>query len=155
MEYYGLSYEIPNAFGSYLANILEPFHASDYFWTIFSDEIYLLDDEDGITNEFLFHESETDGKRLYELASSNRYYMIFVTLMAFKREEDIHIIRTYKDFRHSDCELAISVADTSYVMIWSKNSKLITKAYDYAVAEGYENVEYMSDDFLINNCYME
>lgn len=124
-----MCYKIPNAFGSNLANILEPFHASDYFWAIFSDESHLLD-EDYITNEFLFHESEADGKRLYDLASSNRYYMIFVTLMVYKREEDIHIIRTYKDFRHSDCELAISVADTSYVMIWCKNSKLITKSND-------------------------
>ena len=75
--------------------------------------------------------------------------------MAFENINDIVKIRTYDDFIKSNCKTAISIADCSFVMIWSKDEDKIANAYKYATIRGYNKIKYMTDDFINSNCHME
>lgn len=150
MPHHAINFQIPNEYGSYLVDILEPIPFGEYKWIIDTAEIHLLDNDDEFTNEFLFKEDqrELQGEKLYNIAKSNTYYMVFATLRAYHNDRKTAPVRTYQEFLKSDCLIGISVSDCSYVMIWCKNSELIKKIYDYAIAKGYENIEYISEEDL-------
>ncbi|SHI05946.1 DUF2691 family protein [Clostridium grantii] len=149
-----LSFKIPNEYGKYLNDLIEPIPFDKYWWSIDNDEIHLLDNDEFI-NEFLFKEEERiiQGEKLYNIAKTNTYYLIFVTLRAFSKEETVEAVRTYKQFLESDCQIALGVYDCSYVMFWCKSDQLISKMYSYAVSKGYEDVEYINEEDLLKEIY--
>ncbi|MCR3758134.1 DUF2691 family protein [Clostridium felsineum] len=153
MKNTGISFEIPNNYGSYLSDILEPLSYSDYQWLIDDDEIHLMRNNE-FTNEFLFNESRIlSGKELYNVSKSNTYYMVFVTLRAFYKNVAIERVLNYSEFLKSDCKIIIGVYDCSEVMIWSKDTELIVRIYDYTLSKGFKKVEYISEEELIAGKY--
>lgn len=153
MRNMGVMFEIPNEYGNYLLNILEPLPVNCYQWLIDNDEIHLLDDNK-FTNEFLFNEDRIiSGEELYRSSKDNTYYMVFVTLRAFFKDGTIKEVSRYKEFLESDCQIALAVYDCSYVMFWCKDSQLVSDMYMYALSKGYENVEYISEEDLIAKKY--
>jgi hypothetical protein len=103
MRNMGVMFEIPNEYGNYLFDILEPLPINCYQWLIDNDEIHLLDDNK-FTNEFLFNEDRIiSGKELYRSSKDNTYYMIFVNLRAFFKDGTIKTVSKYKEFLESDC----------------------------------------------------
>jgi hypothetical protein len=152
MKNMGVSFQIPNEYGNHLSDLLEPLPYSDCQWLIDYDEIHLLYGNEFI-NKPLFDSDLLTGDELYSIAKNNRYYMIFVTLMAFIKRETIHHITNYKEFIDSDCKIFLTVYDCSGVMILSKDSQLISKIFDYALSKGYENVNYISENELIDGIW--
>src|SRR5690554_6914711 len=143
MKNMGVSFKIPNAYGNYLSDILEPLPVKCYQWLVDDDEIHLLKDNE-FTNEFLFNDDRIiSGEELYETSKSNTYYMIFVTLRAFLEDGNIEAVSKYKDFLGSDCQIILAVYDCSYVMFWCKDSQLVSNMYEYALSKGYEYVKYI------------
>lgn len=153
MNNMGVSFEIPNEYGNYLSDILEPIPVKCYHWLINDDEIHLLKDSE-FTNEFLFNDDRIiSGEKLYENSKNNIYYMIFVKLRAFLKDGTIKEVSEYKEFLESDCQIILAVYDCSYVMFWCKDIKLVSNMYKYALSKGYENVKYISEEDLIARKY--
>lgn len=154
MENAGVSFQIPNEYGKYLSYILEPIPVDQYQWSIDNDEIHLLENNE-IINEFLFKDKDRiiQGETLYNTAKNNTYYLVFATLMAFFKDENIKTVRTYEDFLKSNCQIALAVYDCSYVMFWCKNNQLVSDMYSYALSKGYKAVEYISEDDLFKEKY--
>lgn len=149
MKNMGVSFEIPNEYGNYLSDILEPLPVKFYQWLIDDDEIHLLKDNE-FTNEFLFNDDRiVSGQKLYEDSKNNTYYMVFVTLRAFLKDGTIKAVSKYKEFLESDCQIILSVYDCSYVMFWCKDKKLVKDMYMYALSRNYENVKYISEEYPI------
>ncbi|WP_442871615.1 DUF2691 family protein [Aminipila sp.] len=97
----------------------------------------------------MFTEDLLNGNELYNIAKDNRYYMIFVTLMAFNKRENIQRISNYKEFIESDCKIFLTVYDCSGVIFLSKDVQLISMMYSYAQSKGYKDVNYISEKELI------
>lgn len=153
MNNLGIQFEIPNEYGNYLADILEPLSFDECKWLIENDEIYLLENNK-FTNQSLFNEYRIiTGEKLYSLSKNNTYYMIFISIYAFFADGNIQSIRTYKEFLSSDCQIVIAVSDCSYVFLWCKNAQLVTEVYRYAISKNYMNVEYISEDDLLEEKY--
>lgn len=154
MKNMGVAFEIPNEYGNYLSDILEPLPVNFYQWLIDNDEIHLLHDNE-FTNEFLFDSGDRilSGKKLYESSKNNTYYMVFVTLRAFLKDGIIKEVSKYKEFLESDCQIILAVYDCSCVMFWCKDSQLVLNMYKYALSKGYENVKYISEEDLIASKY--
>ncbi|MBB6624147.1 DUF2691 family protein [Clostridium gasigenes] len=154
MKSMGVSFKIPNKYGKYLSDILEPIKFGEYQWLIDNDEIHILDNNE-FTNEFLFKEEDKiiQSERLYNIAKINTYYLVFITLRAFFKDGTVQSIRTYKEFLDSDCQIALAVYDCSYVMFWCKSNQTVTKMYSYALSKGYEDVEYISENDLLKEKY--
>lgn len=153
----GVSFNIPNAFGKYLVDLLTSVPFSEYKWSIDNDEIHILKNNE-LTDEGLFDDDLKimQGEMLYNVVKSNTYYLIFVTLRAFPQNGNVQTFRIYKEFLDSDCQIVITVYDCSYVMYWCKDEKLITEIYKYALSKDYKNVKYISEENLFEEkCYIE
>lgn len=155
MKNMGVSFEIPNKYGKYLSDILEPIPFGEYQWLIDNDEIHLLENNK-FTNEFLFKDEDRiiSGETLYNNAKSNTYYMVFVTLRAFFKDGTLQEVSTYREFLESDCQIILAVYDGSYVMFWCKDNQLVLNMYSYALSKGYENIKYISEKDLIEKKYL-
>jgi hypothetical protein len=155
MKNMGVVFEIPNKYGKYLSDILEPLPFSEYHWLIDNDEIHLLENNE-FTNEFLFKEEHRiiSGEGLYNTAKTNNYYLVFVTLKAFYKNGIVQPVSSYREFLDSDCQVALAVYDCSYVMFWCKNNKLVLNMYNYAQSKGYKNIKYISEKDLIEKKYI-
>lgn len=154
MKYMGVWFEIPNGYGNYLSDILEPLSVKCYQWVVDDDEIHVLKDNE-FTNEFLFSDEDRiiSGEKLYESTKNNTYYMIFITLRAFLKDGNIESVSNYKEFLESDCQIILAVYDCSEVMFWCKDSQLVLKMYNNALSKGYKNINYISEEDLIARKY--
>lgn len=145
MKDVGVLFEIPNEYGNYLSEILEPLPVNLYDWVIANYEIHLVDNGE-FSNKFLFNEiGMISGEKLYETSKNNTYYMVFVTLKGFLKGGHIKDISNYEEFLESDCQIILGVYDCSQVMFWCKDSNLISNMYAYAQSKGYENVGYINE----------
>jgi len=153
MKYVGVIFEIPNEYGNYLSETLEPLPVSLYDWVIDNDEVHLVDNGE-FSNKFLFNENGMiSGEKLYETSKNNTYYMVFVTLKGFLKGGHIKDISNYEEFLESDCQIILGVYDCSQVMFWCKNSSLISTMYVYAQSKGYENIKYINEKEVIEGKY--
>ncbi len=154
MSNHGIRFEIPNQYGSFLADILEMIPFDEYKWLIDDDEIHLVENGE-MVGRFLFNNEERImlGETLFTRASSSTYYMIFVTLKGFFPDDSVQTIRTYREFLESQCQIVLVVSDCSDVFLWCKDVQLIKYAYDYATLKGYEGVSYAVEDDLIAERY--
>lgn len=152
MKIIGLNFKIPNEYGNLLCDLLKPLPYNEYQWLINNDEIHLLNDNEFI-NQFLFNENLLTGVELYDLSKNNRYYMIFVTLMAFCNKESITPITNYKEFMDSDCQIFLTVNDCDDVIFLCKDNQLIFKMKNFAQSQNYEEIEYITEMELIEGAY--
>lgn len=140
----GVSFEIPNEYGSLLGDVLKPIDITVFAWQIGGGESYCVNNEQ---LEELFSEDSNmiNGAELKCLLEDHTYYMIFADLKAYPNGE-FSTIDTYEEFMESQCELVLLVVDCSYVTIYCKNKKDLESLYDHAISCGFENVEYITDE---------
>ena len=141
----GISFEIPNEYGSLLGDVLKPIDITAFNWRIGSGESYMVVN-DQLDQELFSEDREIiQGVELKSLLETNKYYIIFAELQAFSIEEISHI-ETFEEFTQSECELVLLVVDCSYVTIYCKNQMAIKLLYKNAINCGFEDVEYITDE---------
>lgn len=154
MKKMGVFFEVPDDLLDNISNLLELVPFYEYQWLINNDEI-LIRKNNQITNEDLFKEEDRiiNGQDLYNIVSVNSYYTIFVNLYAFPKYADIKPIYNCYEFLKSDCNIVLSIFDSSYVMFWCKDNQVVSNIYNYAMTRGYTNVRYISDNDLLERKY--
>ncbi len=154
MKNKGISFEIPNKYGTYLSEILEPLPYAEFQWSIDDDEIYKIKDGEFLS-EGLFKDMSNvlSGNELYEIASSCSQYLIFITLRAFNKYGNIVTVNNYQNFLESDCQIILGVYDCSYVMLWCKDSRLVSMLFHYFHEKVFDNLKYITEDELIEGKY--
>lgn len=141
----GISFEIPNAYGNYLLEILDGTPIKDYTWKVVDVESYFIENE--TLGDLLFPSPcIIKGENLYKKISKENHYLIFVDIKAFPKEADVKEITTYQQFVESECQFVLLVVDSSYVMIYAKDQLTIKQIYAKAVTASYENIAYITDD---------
>lgn len=80
-------------------------------------------------------------------------YLIFVTLRAFNKTENIIPVENYQEFLDSDCQIILGVYDSSHVMLWFKNISLTSMMFNYIQEKGFDNLKYITEDELIKGKY--
>ncbi|MBW5449443.1 DUF2691 family protein [Cohnella sp. CFH 77786] len=142
----GISFEIPNKYGRYLKDILNPFEIQEYNWRIGAEESYLI--VDSKLGDLLFQEPNNcmDGKALRSILEENDYYLIFQDLKAFPKGKDIKELKTFEEYLNSDCQLVLLVVDSSYITIYCKNTEKVNDLYINAKNRGFKSLEYITDE---------
>ncbi|MFP4854720.1 DUF2691 family protein, partial [Paraburkholderia sp. BR14264] len=94
----GMSFEIPNEYGSFLWEVLKPFEITEYVWASGGEESYIVVNEE--LQEPLFPEeiNGMDGLLLRELLEENKHYLIFVNLQAYPKGKNSSRIEKYEEF---------------------------------------------------------
>lgn len=143
----GISFVIPNEYGSFLGDVLKPIDISAFNWLVGEGESYVI--EDGELTEILFPYEKRigiEGEHLKTILEKKEYYLIFVELKAYTNRENVSDIKTYDEFINSDCQLVLLVADSSYTTIYCKNKEKLEMLYNNAKNNGFENVQYIADE---------
>jgi hypothetical protein len=142
----GISFEIPNEYGSFLGEILKPFDMTAFNWYIGGEESYFL--HDGTLGEPLFPEEVygMDGVLLKGILENNEYYVIFANLKAFPKEKNVIDIDTYEGFFNSDCQFVLLVVDSIYVTIYCKDKDILESLYHNAKINGYDDVQFIAEE---------
>lgn len=132
----GISFEIPNAYGKYLFEILDNINITDFICRIGRGEAYTI--EANQLNTSLFPTGDVmDGTTLYSIISKEDYYLIFA---------DVREIETYQEFLKSECPFELLVVDSSSVYIYSKDQGTIKQLHSNVVAAKYENINFLTDE---------
>ena len=141
----GISFEIPNEYGSLLGDMLKPIDITAFSWRIGDGESYIVVDDKLDRELFLGNEIILEGTELKSLLVNNRHYIIFADLQAYPKGE-YSDIKTYEDFIKSKCELVLLVVDSSYVTIYCKSEEAIELLYNNAKVCGFKAVAYIIDE---------
>ncbi|MGF9891029.1 DUF2691 family protein [Priestia megaterium] len=141
----GITFEIPNAYGNYLLDILEPLSALELFWSIEEQEIYTVQG-DSLSDTLLFPNNTTiENKPFWKALEENEYYIIFSDLKAYSTSS-IGMVNTYSDFLQSNCQMVLLIADCTIVTIYCKNPHLLEALYNQVVAKAFNNIEFITNE---------
>ncbi|MFJ7661074.1 DUF2691 family protein [Lysinibacillus sp. NPDC097162] len=141
----GISFEIPNAYGKYLLEILDGINLKGLTLKIGGGESYFI--ENNTLGDPLFPNiSVLNEEGLYKQISREDYYLIFVDLKGFPKKSDVREIETYQEFVESECTFVLLLVDSSYVTIYSKDQVTVKHLFSKAITAGYENIEYITDE---------
>ena len=142
----GISFEIPNEYGSFLGDILKPFETASFNWYIGGEESYFVND--GTLGELLLPEEVygMDGVIFKGIIENNEYYLIFANVKAYPKEKNVIDIKTYEEFLNSDCQLVLLNVDSTYVTIYCKDKDILESLYHNAKLNSYENVQFVTDE---------
>ena len=143
----GISFQIPNKFGSFLGDILKPMNISTFSWRVIPVESYLVVNAESDIDKDLF---ETDniikeGADLKNLLENNVYCIISADLQAYPKGK-VSEIETYEEFVESECELVPFVVDSCYTVIYSKDKEKLELLYKNAEDFGFENIQFITDE---------
>ncbi|MEO3946169.1 DUF2691 family protein [Gorillibacterium sp. CAU 1737] len=141
----GISFQIPNEYGSYLKEILQPIDVTLFDWYTGGEESYTTINQ---RQEPLFPNEVfgLDGADLGATIENKNQYLIFVNLRAFPKGKCVVDVVTYEEFLKSDCELVLLVIDSSYVTIYCKDKDQLDDLYKNAFNKEYEYIDYITDD---------
>lgn len=141
----GIRFEIPNEYGDFLGIILKPIDIAAFSWQVGSEESYTV--TDGRVDEELFLEDKKvmTGIELKSLIQNNRYYLIFADLKAFPKGK-LAEIKTYEEFKKSECEIVLLVTDSCYVEVYCKDQHKIESLFKNAQEFGFEDISHITDE---------
>lgn len=137
----GISFQIPQMTTNTLWEFLRDIDIKRYFWYIISDQSEVWDE---FHKKDFFDRDLYNGFDFFNLIQTN-HYIIFLKLQMFLELCNFKNLHTYDDFINNDCKLILLVYDCEYVEIYSKNIATIDAIYQRAKANGYNNIEYITD----------
>ncbi|WP_010097253.1 DUF2691 family protein [Ornithinibacillus scapharcae] len=140
----GISFEIPNTYGTFLHDILHDLPLKEYIWKIDPVESYVI--EQGQLGTPLFQTTKLAGDELYDLVLQGDQYLIFVDLKAFPNEDTMIDITTFEEFLLSECQFVLLVVDSSFVRIYAKELDIINHLYRKTMDSGYKNIAIITED---------
>ncbi|UGB28761.1 DUF2691 family protein [Metabacillus sp. B2-18] len=141
----GISFEIPNKYGSLLGEILMPFETAKFIWRTGGEESYLLKGDE--LGELLFKDEINwlEGRHFKKLIEENNYYLIFTDLKAYPKNKQLDNIKTYEDYLKSECQLVLLIVDSAYVTIYCKDNESLKRLYENAKNKGFDHLQYITD----------
>jgi len=141
----GVSFKLPNEYGTFLGDVLKPIDIASFSWRIGDVESYQIIDNELCEALFPEDKKTIEGTSLKNIIENGSYYIIFADLQAYPKGK-ITEINTYEEFVESNCELVLLVVDSYYATIYCKDKdklKLLFKnAQDYA----FKDVAYITDE---------
>ncbi|PGB55369.1 DUF2691 family protein [Bacillus toyonensis] len=123
-----------------------------YIWQVANDEVYILNNLDEMTDEYLFSDDEIliTGEELEQRIKNKNSYPIFLTLRGFPKTEDtINILKTKimnaSDFINSNCEFLLSIVDGFDISILCKDEDLLKELHQHVQDLGYVDTKYLTE----------
>ena len=141
----GISFELPNEYGTFLGDVLKPIDITAFSWRIDSVESYKIMNNELGKDLFPEDKKVMEGIALKKLLENSSYYIIFADLQAYPKGK-IAEISTYEEFTKSDCELVLLVVDSCYATIYCKDKDKLELLYKNARDCRFEDVEYITDE---------
>jgi len=149
----GIKFQIPNKWGNLIEDILCGIELTEYIWKISEDEVYIEDNTENYG--FLFPQNEDifRGEEFIKIISFPSYYTVSANIQAYINKDNIFDIKTYYDFKESNCQIIILIVDNIFVSIYVKTNKILERIKANALLKKYEQIEYImydNDKMILN-----
>jgi hypothetical protein len=142
----GITFEIPNEYGDWLANILKPIDCTKYNWLIGPGEEYKVV-ENELVSLFPANIHTVDGQTLLEfIKTESSQYIIYMDLKAFSTGKKVMNLETFEDFLHSDCQLVLLIVDCTHTTIYCKDPEILDRLYLNAKELKLDSLTYITSD---------
>ena len=137
----GIKFEVPNQWFPVFSFVLGNIDIKKYFWFLAGEDVIGNRGYSGYFGKYRYPGSE------FEQAIQNEdCYAVSVNLQAFPKEDDISEIHSYQDFENSKCEILFLIDDNSYIYMYIKDPEVLNIIRDTAIANQYENIDYITDE---------
>ncbi|MFG1733020.1 DUF2691 family protein [Paenibacillus sp. 843] len=142
----GISFEIPNSYGSFLGEILKPIDITTFNWLIGGEESYFIVDNN--IGESLFPDMVIgmNGEDLKKIIENDKYYLIFANLKAYPKGSNIKDVISYDEYLSSECQIVLLVIDSVYITVYCKDLEKLEDLYNHIKKQGFESLEYITDE---------
>lgn len=140
----GISFELPNDYGSFLKDILQPINVQAFEWHIDNVEAFASRNGSHMTDLFPRNREQLTGSELKKVIETEQAYVIFAELRAFRGPVTSHPA-TYEEFAASDCQLVLLIVDTIYTTIYCKDQQMLHALYENAHSFGFRDLEYLNE----------
>lgn len=144
----GVSFQIPNEYGHWLARILNPVNYREYDWLIGGGESYRwLESEQELEELFPGNLRCIGGEALARiLEAPEPQYIIHADLKAFPPGKPATECKTYDEFVSGDCLFVLIIVDSTYAMIYCKDRKLLASLHNHLPGLGAEEVQVITEE---------
>ncbi|MDQ0917039.1 DUF2691 family protein [Paenibacillus sp. V4I5] len=142
----GITFEIPNEYGHWLAKILKSIDCSNYNWFIGSVEGYTFVNKELV--EIFPNNIETlNGDLLVNyIGTDTPQYIVHADLKAYPLGKQLKNLKTFEDFHESECQFVLLIVDCTYTTIYCKNSEALNNLYSNAEKLGVNSLTYISEE---------
>jgi len=140
----GISFELPNDYGSFLKDILQPINVQAFNWHIDNVEAFASRNGSHMNELFPLNREQLTGSELKEVIETEQAYVIFAELRAFQGPVTSYP-ETYEEFAESDCQLVLLIVDTIYTTIYCKDQQMLHALYENARSFGFHDLEYLNE----------
>lgn len=140
----GVLFTVQEDNGFVLRDIVRMMNLSDVVWQALDVESYFDDYTNGLPEPLFDTEMILTNSSLLEHLQ-RKHYLIFVDMKSFPKYITPYEVKTYEEFRTSECEAVVLIADSITVEIYMKDLQKLHVFYQEATSK-FENVEYITDE---------
>jgi len=137
-------FKIKNEYDNPLKKIFKNININNYFWKIEYTEVYECNN--GKLGKNIFAQEIMTGEEFEADTNTEKYYMIFLTAIAFENSKDVVEINNYADFVKSNAKIAFVCADTEYIDICSKDELILKQIINNCEDNGFMDVEIIDEE---------
>lgn len=81
--------------------------------------------------------------------SKEDYYLIFADIKAFPTLESVVSIENETDFMKSSCKLGLSLSDSAYMIVYSREKPILLEILKRAETLGYQDIRFMKKEKVV------
>ena len=144
--YIGLSLNVANEWGQFIAQIFKGINLSRYEWEIITDDIIYKDTQ----AHGLFSKNIVSSKVFEAAISKPEYYTIFADFKAYPIGSERTNFNSFDGFMNSNCEIHFICYDVEFIEIYCKQSKLLDMLYSNCKKVAVGSVAYVSEGIASN-----
>lgn len=135
----GISFEVPTMNTRMLSDMLTDVDIGTYCWNVVNYQAWKMDSQLA-----LFDADAYSGEEIKEILSQPSGLVLLLSLFAFDGETSE--IRTYDDFKRSNCVLILLVTDARFVDIYCKGEGLFVQLEkNIRAVPDFTNIEYITN----------
>ncbi|MCG7343558.1 DUF2691 family protein [Sporosarcina sp. ACRSL] len=90
-----------------------------------------------------------DGQTFMKHISKEDYYLIFADIKAFPTLESVVSIENETDFMKSSCKLGLSLSDSAYMIVYSREKPILLEILKRAETLGYQDIRFMKKEKVV------
>lgn len=137
----GISFLIPNKYGSVLKLIFENVNVEAFTW-------YNIEGQDqvfGAHNAFIFDQNQYSGEQFKRIIEQDDYYTLSVKLQASPINQ-FENINNYNDFLNGVTQIVLLICDGIYVEVYIKDWQIVNIIKSNAQRYHFSDIEYITDE---------
>jgi len=147
----GISFKILDQWDKNLENILAGIEIEKYDWKVYFHLAYfknekVLYERYTSLDRPIIEDREYEGDTFRKLVNNIDYLLVALDMKVYYPGSEGKDVETYEEYLESDCQMAVLCCDWYYYEIYAKDREITDRIKKNCEANGYENIQYITDE---------